>query len=121
LPDPVAGNEAIPAELAGVVSDAEAAVRALNDRSRPVLAPLARLLLRTESIASSKVEGLQVDARSLARAETQADAGRTLGPALAEVLANIDVWNSPSTIRRWDGQTSWLGVQIRLPGTIGVM
>lgn len=91
LPDPVAGfNEAIPAELAGVVSDAEAAVRALNDRSRPALAPLARLLLRTESIASSKVEGLQVDARSLARAETQAEAGRTLGPALEEVLANID-------------------------------
>lgn len=91
LPDPVAGfNEAIPAELAGAVSDAEAAVRALNDRSRPALAPLARLLLRTESIASSKVEGLQVDARSLARAETQAEAGKNLGPVVEEVLANID-------------------------------
>jgi hypothetical protein len=68
LPDPVAGfSEAVPAELAGIVSDAEAAVRALNERGRPALAPLARLLLRTESIASSKVEGLQVDARSLAR------------------------------------------------------
>src|SRR2546423_5984584 len=91
LPDPVAGfNEALPADLAGVVSDAEAAVRALNDGARPALAPLARLLLRTESIASSKVEGLQVDARSLARAEAHAETGKTLGPTVEEVLANID-------------------------------
>ena len=91
VPDPVAGfDQAVPVELAGVVSDAEAAVRALNGRARPALAPLARLLLRTESIASSKVEGLQVDGRSLARAEAQAETGRTLGTAVAEVLANID-------------------------------
>jgi Fic family protein len=91
VPDPVAGfDQAVPVELAGVVSDAEAAVRALNGRARPALAPLARLLLRTESIASSKVEGLQVDGRSLARAEAQAETGRTLGSAVAEVLANID-------------------------------
>lgn len=36
------------------------------------------------------MEGLQVDARSLARAEAQADTGKTLGPMVAEVLANID-------------------------------
>lgn len=91
VPDPVAGfNEAVPVELAGIVSDAEAAVRTLNDRARPALAPLARLLLRTESIASSKVEGLQVDARSLARAETQAETGKSPGPVVEEVLANID-------------------------------
>lgn len=83
-------NEPVPGELAGVISDAEAAIRALNDRARPALAPLARLLLRAESIASSKVEGLQVDARSLARAEAQADIGKALGPMVAEVLANID-------------------------------
>ena len=91
VPGPVAGfNEAVSAELAGIVSDAEAAVRTLNERARPALAPLARLLLRTESIASSKVEGLQVDARSLARAEAQAETGRSLGPVVEEVLANID-------------------------------
>jgi hypothetical protein len=65
-------------------------VRSLNDRGRPALRPLARLLLRTESIASSKVEGLQVDARSLAKAETQVDAGQPVGPAALEILANID-------------------------------
>jgi Fic family protein len=91
VPDQVGEfNDPLPAELAGVVADAEAAVRALNDRARPALKPLARLLLRTESIASSKVEGLQADARSLARAEAHAESGRRAGPAVEEVLANID-------------------------------
>lgn len=83
-------NPGLPAELAGIVADAEAATRLLNDRARPALRPLARLLLRTESIASSKVEGLQADARSLARAEAQADVGNNVGSDVAEVLANID-------------------------------
>lgn len=91
VPDPVADyNDALPAELAGVVSDAEAAIRSLNHRAGPALRPLARLLLRTESIASSKVEGLQADARTLARAEARADAGRSVGSVVTEVLANID-------------------------------
>ncbi|MFV0318671.1 MAG: Fic family protein [Microthrixaceae bacterium] len=83
-------NPTIPAYLAGIVSDAEAATRSLNDRARPALRPLARLLLRTESIASSKVEGLQVDARSIARAEAKAAVGKKVGPDVAEVLANIE-------------------------------
>lgn len=91
IPHPVADfNDAVPAEVAGMVSDAELAVRSLNDRARPALKPLAHLLLRTESIASSKVEGLQADARSLARAEAKARMGRPPGPIIAEVLANID-------------------------------
>lgn len=91
VPDEVTDfNPTVPADLAGVVSDAEAATRSLNDRARPALRPLARLLLRTESIASSKVEGLQADARSLARAEAKADAARFVGSDVSEVLANID-------------------------------
>jgi len=91
VPNPVADfNDPLPAELAGVVSDAEAAIRSLNDRGRPAGRPLARLLLRTESIASSRVEGLQADARSLARAEANADAGNMVGTVVGEVLANID-------------------------------
>lgn len=90
VPDAITGfNEALPAELMGIVAEAEAAVRSLNDRARPALRPLARLLLRTESIASSKVEGLQADARSLARAEADAG-GRSIGRDVIEVLANID-------------------------------
>jgi Fic family protein len=83
-------NDSLPADLVGVITEAEAAVRSLNARANPALRPLARLLLRTESIASSKVEGLQVDARTLARAETKADAGQPPGPVVREVLANID-------------------------------
>jgi Fic family protein len=91
LPDRVASfNEPVTGELAGVVSEAEEAVRSLNARADPALKPLARLLLRTESIASSKVEGLQVDARSLARAEVSTETGKRAGPVVEEVLANID-------------------------------
>jgi Fic family protein len=91
IPDDVAAfNDPLPAESAGIVAEAEGAVRSLNDQARPALKPLARLLLRTESIASSKVEGLQVDARALARAEVDLEGGRHVGVSAAEVLANID-------------------------------
>ena len=46
-------------EVAGVIADAESFVRRLNDSAEIALAPLAHLLLRTESIASSKIEGLR--------------------------------------------------------------
>lgn len=78
------------AATAGVVSEAEAAIRALNEVARPALAPLARLLMRTESIASSKVEGMQMGVRELARAEARAEVGRKAGPTALEVLGNID-------------------------------
>ena len=84
-------------DVAADVADAEAdlvrlngAVGALADTEG-----LARLLLRAESVASSRIEGLVVGGRRLLRA----DAARQLGEAIrdvtaAEVLANIDamVW-----------------------------
>ncbi|MGI8421014.1 MAG: Fic family protein [Gaiellaceae bacterium] len=76
--------------VAGTVSAAEEAIRHLNSVTRPALAPLARLLLRTESIASSKVEGMQVNARTLARAEARWETGRSEGTEAAEIIANID-------------------------------
>ena len=88
VPAPVAGaGIGLTGEAAAAVSTAERAIARLNARSRPELLPLARLLLRTESIASSKVEGLQVGIRSLARAE--ADPGRRAGGDAGEVLANV--------------------------------
>ena len=70
VPDPLADRSlSLDGVLAGLVSEAESAIAALNDVARPALAPLARLLLRTESIASSKIEGMQVGIRELARAE----------------------------------------------------
>jgi Fic family protein len=76
--------------VAGLVSEAEEAIRALNNAAHPGLAPLARLLLRTESIASSKIEGMQIGVRELARAEAKVEAGGNAGPAALEILANID-------------------------------
>ncbi len=78
------------ASVAGVVSEAEEAVRSLNVTAVPVLKPLARLLLRTESIASSRVEGMQLGVRELARAEAKADAGTKSSQTAQEILANID-------------------------------
>jgi Fic family protein len=78
------------AQLSGLVSEAEQAIRQLNDQGRPVLDPLARLLLRTESIASSKVEGMQLGVRELARAEARAESGVTPSPTALDLLANID-------------------------------
>jgi Fic family protein len=91
IPAPVAGLDlTLPGDVAGVVSDAEKAIADLNRGAGPELLPLARLLLRTESIASSKVEGMQLDARSLARAEVNQETGRKVRPSAAEILANID-------------------------------
>src|SRR5690606_19943550 len=50
----------------------------------------ARLLLRTESIASSKVEGLRMGARELARAEARLESGGRAGAQTHEILGNID-------------------------------
>jgi Fic family protein len=83
-------NVALRGDIAGIVSDAEKAIADLNRTANLGLAPLGRLLLRTESIASSKVEGLQVDARTLARAEANLETGRRIGVEALEILANID-------------------------------
>ncbi|HEX2166371.1 MAG TPA: Fic family protein [Longimicrobiales bacterium] len=92
VPDPLAGLDLmIDLGLAGLVSEAEAEVQRLNDLARPALLPLSRLLLRTESIASSKVEGLAVDAKALARAEAKLDVGEgRVSSTAVDVLANID-------------------------------
>ena len=91
IPDTLTGTEfTLDARLAGVVSEAESRVRDLNGAAQPALAPLARLLLRTESIASSKVEGMQIGVRELARAEARIQAGGKVGPTAREIVANID-------------------------------
>lgn len=78
------------AEQVGLVSDAEQSILALNRVEGRVLAPLARLLLRTESVASSKVEGLQLGARELARAESRLESGETVGGTALDLIGNID-------------------------------
>ena len=91
VPDPIAAMPlSLDAGIAGLVSEAENAIRNLNDKARPALAPMARLLLRTESIASSKVEGMQLGVRELARAEARAESGQKASTLAIEVLANVD-------------------------------
>ena len=77
-------------ETMSAISEAEHAIMALNEIPQPALKPFARLLLRTESIASSKVEGMQMGVRELARAEARRDSGAKTGSAALEILANID-------------------------------
>lgn len=91
LVDPLGPLEVrLDGSLAALVSEAEQALFTLNSEGGSTLGPLARLLLRTESIASSKVEGLQVGVRELARAEAKAESGSAPGSTALEVLANID-------------------------------
>ena len=91
LPAPVKGIDfTLAAGVAGAVSDAEQAIHRLNARAQPALQPLARLLLRIESIASSKVEGMQVGIRQIARAESRMETGGRTAPTVLEVLGNID-------------------------------
>ncbi len=78
------------AAVAGAVSDAESSIQALNSGDHPALAPLSRLLLRTESIASSRVEGMQLGARELAHAEARAETGGKTSQTAMEILSNID-------------------------------
>jgi hypothetical protein len=75
--------------MGSVISDAESVNHQLNNLAQPALRATARLPLRTESIASSKVEGLQLDARWLARAEADSP-NRRVGTRVIDILSNID-------------------------------
>ena len=74
VPDPIADLQlALASSVAAAVSNAERGVDALN-RDPPQLANLevlARRLLRAESVASSRIEGLVLSQRRLARAEAE--------------------------------------------------
>lgn len=93
LPDPLAGwNLSLPGDLAADLADAETAVRDLNQAgtSHVSLEGLARFLLRAESVASSKIEGLDAGARRLVEAEAVlAEGGEAADRVAVEVLGNI--------------------------------
>jgi Fic family protein len=94
VPDPLVGRAiALSEATLAVVTEAERAVDRLNQQTRSPLDSdaVARLLLRTEAMASSRIEGLEVAARRLLKAQLAAalGAGRVDGTA-AEVLNNIE-------------------------------
>ena len=90
VPDPISPLQfSIPSSVAGSISVAERAIDALN-RDPPRLASLevlARRLLRSESVASSRIEGLVLSQRRLARAEVEEDATRD--ETARSVLGNV--------------------------------
>ena len=94
LPDPLQGwNPTLPGDLAADIADAEAAVRDLNQTGpdpRTGVDGLARFLLRAESAASSRIEGLAAGPRRLAEAEAVIALGGDPSDRTAvEILANI--------------------------------
>jgi Fic family protein len=79
--------------VAADVADAEKAITRL-DSSADALTDteaLARILLRAESVASSRIEGLEIGPRRLMRAEAARQMGEEPGDVNAEeILGNID-------------------------------
>ena len=91
IPDRLDGSLTdLPIDLAAYLSEGEAAIRRLQEPGDRLLDPLAHLLMRSESIASSRIEGLQIDARGLARAEARRRVGRQIGSRAREVIDNVE-------------------------------
>jgi len=94
VPDPLAGRGfTLEGDVAADVADAETAIARLNAQASALVdtEALARILLRAESVASSRIEGLEIGARRLLHAE----AGRSMREpssdvTATEVLGNID-------------------------------
>ena len=93
LPDPLAGRSfSFLGPVAADVSEAEAALVRLNESATGLqdTEAIARLLLRAESVASSRIEGLEVGGRRLLRAELVRDLGESTTDVTAEeVLGNV--------------------------------
>ena len=93
VPDPLAERVfALPADLVADLSDADRAVGALQDRQTGLASveSVARLLLRAEAVGSSYIEGLQVNARRLAKEEFAERTGLPTNDDTARaVLGNI--------------------------------
>lgn len=93
VPDPIAGSD--PVVPSAVTVTVEAATRACNalDSSPGVenLEPVARLLLRAESVASSRIEGLRLSHRRLE--EARFEPGGARGTALS-IVRNIEAMST---------------------------
>jgi Fic family protein len=94
VPDLLIGRKIVlDGNVAADVADAEAAVVRLNAEARALVDTevLARILLRAEAVASSRIEGLEVGARRLLHAEIARGLKEASSDVTAtEVLGNID-------------------------------
>src|SRR6266852_3937003 len=98
VPDPLAGRKLVfNGDTAADVADAERAIAVLDAQASALgdTEALARILLRAECVASSRIEGLEVGARRLLRAEAAIDLGeQPTDVTAAEVLGNIEAMAS---------------------------
>jgi Fic family protein len=98
VPDLLVGRRiSLDGEVAADVADAESAITRLNLEATALVdnEALARLLLRAESVSSSRIEGLEVCPRRLLRAEAARELGEAPSDVTAiEVLGNIDAMAS---------------------------
>lgn len=94
VPDALANRPIVlSGETAADVADAERAITLLDAGASALhdTEILARILLRAESVASSRIEGLEVGARRLLRAEAARELGESPSDVTAaEVLANVN-------------------------------
>ena len=98
VPDTLIGRSIfLGGDTAADVADAERAIAVFDAHATSLLdtEALARILLRAESVASSRIEGLEVGARRLLRAEAAIKLGERPSDVTAtEVLANINAMTS---------------------------
>jgi Fic family protein len=90
VPEPIADQDfVLKADIAAVVSEAESAVQELNQYPPAFgsFEALARSLLRSESVASSRIEGLELSHRRLAKAAFASTKG--LDVTAESVLGNM--------------------------------
>jgi Fic family protein len=94
IPDRLAGREFVfRSNEAADVTDAEREIIRLDQQANVLVntEALARLLLRAESVASSRIEGLEVGPRRLLHADIAKQLGeKSTDVTAAEVLANIE-------------------------------
>lgn len=99
IPDPVMGRLfSFHGDVAADVADAESAVSRLNMEASSLVSTesVARLLLRAEAVASSKIEGLSIGAGRLLRVEAarEFDTPGHRDVTAQEVLGNVDAMAS---------------------------
>src|SRR6266700_3389258 len=94
VPDPLMGRRIVfDGDVAADVADAETAIVRLDMNAAALVdtEALARILLRAEAVASSRIEGLEVGSRRLLKAQAARGSGDELSDVTAiEVLNNLE-------------------------------
>jgi Fic family protein len=124
VPAPVAEwMPTVGADTAAAFSEAETLLARVDQAARDLGAAglLGRLLLRTESIASSKIEGITIGAREYLHAEARLDSGRSLSRLASEVVGNVEAMQHALETLGTEAAVSLSGIQeihrILLAGT----